>query len=192
MCCCSRSWRQYICLLLLAASLWGSSKIYECSAEQKSPQELPSGEGLPSKHRIIVRYHVDKTAGGLVNQMLCHIGAFLLAIPLRAEILLPGALSRSTYNTKWWQQEWHTEPLQSLLSVDEIIRHWRKRGILIHQVKQKNKSNSAQNLSLSALLFHGGGLLWLQALSAAIAIYTFTGGEVSPKGWVVCRRCHSS
>lgn len=82
-----------------------------------------------------MRYHVDRTAGGLINQMLCHIGAFLMAIPLRAEILLPSALSRSSYDTKWWQQEWHTKPLQSLLDVDEMIYYWRKRGMVVYQVE---------------------------------------------------------
>ncbi len=120
--------------LVLVALLWNPSRNYKCSADQRTPQDSANGKGPLFQHRVLVKYHVDKTAGGLINQMLCHIGAFLLAIPLRAEVLLPGALSRSTYDSKWWQQEWHTEPLQSLLNVEDIVRYWRKRGIIVHQV----------------------------------------------------------
>ena len=87
-------------------------------------------------HRVIVTYKIDERAGGLVNQMLCHIGAFLLTLSLRAELVLPQALSRSTFDTAWWQQEWQERPIDTLLDVDRIIRHWRQRGVCIHKVYQ--------------------------------------------------------
>ena len=91
-------------------------------------------KGSAQHHRVIVTYKIDERAGGLVNQMLCHIGAFLLALSLRAEIVLPQALSRSTFDTAWWQQEWQERPIDTLLDVDRIIRHWRRRGVCIHKV----------------------------------------------------------
>ena len=128
--------RRCVWVALLVALLWDPSQTQRCSAtEQGRPQKSARGKEPLSEHRLLVNYHVDKTAGGLINQMLCHIGAFLLAIPLRAEVLLPGALCRSSYDAKWWQQEWHTKPLQSLLNVEDIVRYWRKRGIIVHQVE---------------------------------------------------------
>ena len=124
-------------LAVIVAVLWIHGHKCECSARADLSHFAASGIPVHT-HRVIVKYHVDKTAGGLINQMLCHVGAFLLAVPLKAEILLPGALSRSTFDTKWWQQEWHTQPLQSLLDVEELIRYWRKRGIVIHQVGRQD------------------------------------------------------
>ena len=130
----SGSQMRYVYCALVVALLCISGENLQCSAERRLPQALATGVDPSQKHSVIVRYHVDRTAGGLINQILCHIGAFLLAVPLRAEIMLPDALSRKSFDTKWWQQEWHSEPLQSLLEVEEIIRYWRKRGILVHQV----------------------------------------------------------
>ena len=129
--------RQYVCHALFIVLLWTCGHTLQCSAERGIPQGVMNRWERSLEHRTIVIYHVDKTAGGLVNQLLCHIGAFLLAIPLKADILLPSALSRSTFDTKWWRQEWHTEPLQSLLDVKDMIRYWRRRGIVVHQVEQQ-------------------------------------------------------
>ena len=42
-------------------------------------QQLAGGVEFARERRNMLRYHVDKTAGGVINQMLCHIGAFLSA-----------------------------------------------------------------------------------------------------------------
>ena len=126
--------RRRVRLVLVIALLGYITRADTCRVEQKLQQHPRNGKRTSLDHRTVLRYHVDHTAGGLINQILCHIGAFLLAVPLRAEVLLPGALSRSTFDTNWWQQEWHKEPLHSLLNVQDIIAFWRKRGILVHQV----------------------------------------------------------
>ena len=125
---------RFLWLAVLAAGLW-STCLKEISAQERISQGSTTKREPWQEHRVIVRYHIDKTAGGLINQMLCHIGAFLLAIPLRAEVVLPGALSRSTYATKWWQQEWHPEPLDSLLDVKGVIRYWHQHGVVVYEAR---------------------------------------------------------
>ncbi len=85
-------------------------------------------------HRIIVKYDIDGSAGGLTNQLLCHVAAFMLAVSLKSEILLPHALSRSSFNVTWPEQKWQKEPLDSLLNIGGIVRYWRHRGIIVHKV----------------------------------------------------------
>ena len=162
-----RSRIQCVWPLLLVALLWNPSRSYKCRAEQSTPQDSASWKGHLSQHRVLVKYHVDKTAGGLINQMLCHIGAFLLAIPLRAEVLLPGALSRRTYDSKWWQQEWRTEPLQSLLNVEDIVRYWQKRGITVHQVDWPSPMTAHLQQALST------GDAYSQSWTLAANVLTF-------------------
>ncbi len=125
----------------MSFSTWRCSIYFIFLGLMLLPRPTLSGtrQGLYSKHhrqgdRLIVTYAIDGTAGGLVNQMLCHIGAFMFAVPLHAEIVLPSALSRSTYNSSWWQQEWNSIPLRSLLDVDKLVRYWKWRGILVHEV----------------------------------------------------------
>ena len=123
----ARMWRCWLSIILIGLTLL------------PRPTLCGKREGLYSKHyrqgdRLIVKYAIDGTAGGLVNQLLCHIGAFMFAVPLNAEIALPSALSRSTYNNSWWQQEWKYRPLRTLLDVDDLVRYWKRRGILVHEV----------------------------------------------------------
>ena len=49
---------------------------------------------------------LNLTAGGLVNQLLCHVGASPMALRLKAEMaVLDDTLSRDSYNSAFWQQQ---------------------------------------------------------------------------------------
>ena len=65
---------------------------------------------------------------GLVNQMLGHVGAFLLAASLRADIVLHHALSGKIYDIPFWKQEWQKRPFGTLLGVDKMVKHCRRLG----------------------------------------------------------------
>ena len=120
--------QQCMCLVFLA--LLASAR---CTAPHGRPESvLRMHRG--GTHRIIVKYDIDGSAGGLINQLLCHVAAFMLAVSLEYEILLPHALSRSSFNVTWEEQRWQKEPLDTLLNVDSIVRHWRHRGIIVHKV----------------------------------------------------------
>ena len=106
-----------------------------CVASIREGAEVAQSDARPHGHRVVVLYSIDQTAGGLVNQLLCHVGAFLFAVPLKAEIVLPEyALSRDSYNSAFWEQQWHRQPLGTLLDVERIVHHWHKRGVVVHKV----------------------------------------------------------
>ena len=123
------TWQQRAISLTIAI-LWLLSKTSGGAGNGVQSTQMPRGD----EHRVVVRYGIDGSAGGVINQMLCHIGAFMLAVSLRAEIELPNALSRSTYNVSFWQQKWHVEPLSTLLDVDRIVVYWQRQGIAVHKV----------------------------------------------------------
>ena len=107
-----------------------------CDAGIREEAAVPQRDTRPHAHHVVVLYSVDQTAGGLVNQLLCHVGAFLFAVPLKAEIVLPNyALSRDSYHSVFWQQQWHRQPLETLLDVERIIQHWHRRGVRVHKVR---------------------------------------------------------
>ena len=121
-------WQPCLCLIVLA--LLGSAR---CTAPHGRPESvLRMHRG--DHHRVIVKYDIDGSAGGLINQLLCHVAAFMLAVSLKYEILLPHALSRSSFNVTWEEQRWQKEPLDTLLNIDSIVRYWRHRGIIVHKV----------------------------------------------------------
>ena len=121
-------WQPCLCFVLLA--LIGSAY---CTAPHGSLENLLRAE-RGEDHRILVRYDIDGSAGGLVNQLLCHVAAFMLAVSLKAEVVLPHALSRSSFNVTWEEQRWQKEPLDTLLEINSIVRYWRHRGIIVHEV----------------------------------------------------------
>ena len=107
-----------------------------CVASVTEGVKVPQSDAQHHAHRIVVLYGVDETAGGLVNQLLCHVGAFLFAVPLKAEIVLPDdALSRDSYDSPFWQQQWHRRPLKTLLDVERIVQRWHRHGVIVHKVR---------------------------------------------------------
>ena len=112
------------------------SSLQCCLASISEGAKVPESDAGHHAHRVIVLYGVDQTAGGLVNQLLCHVGAFLFAVPLKAEIVLPDdALSRDSYDSPFWQQQWHRRPLGTLLNVERIVQRWHRHGVVVHKVR---------------------------------------------------------
>ena len=88
--------------------------------------------------RVILRY---TACTGLINQHYSHIAAFVLAIALRSEIVLPPAAQRDSFgkyfSTRKDENEisWTPVPLNSLLDVEKIIETSRIRGMTVHEVR---------------------------------------------------------
>ena len=61
-------------LLVLHAVLTVSSPNC-CVASIREEAEVPQSTMRPRGHRVVVLYSIDQTAGGLVNQLLCHVGS---------------------------------------------------------------------------------------------------------------------
>ena len=51
-----------------------------CVANVRDGTQVSQSDARPHAHRVVVIYSIDQTAGGLVNQLLCHVGAFLFAV----------------------------------------------------------------------------------------------------------------
>lgn len=89
------------------------------------------------KQRIIVRY---TACTGLINQHYSHIAAFSLSHVLGAELVLPPAVKRDSfehYFSPFAEQNevlWTPDHLRSLLDVDKIINHWKGKGLILHEV----------------------------------------------------------
>ncbi len=90
--------------------------------------------------RVVLRYIA---CTGLINQHYSHIAAFSLAAMLGAELVLPPAVMRdsfehyfSVYKEKN-EVQWSPVPLEALLDVDKIISTWATREhlpIRVHRV----------------------------------------------------------
>ena len=114
-----------------------------CVANIREGTHIPQSDARPYVHRVVVIYSIDQTAGGLVNQLLCHVGAFLFAVPLKAEIVLPeDALSRDSYRSAFWEQQWHRQPLGTLLDVERIVQRWHRHGVVVHKVRDCTSTDS--------------------------------------------------
>lgn len=86
---------------------------------------------------VLMRY---TACGGLTNQLYSHISALTLAATLGAEVVLPPALTRSSFGHYFSmfkelnQVTWSAVPLDSLIDVDHYIGYWKERGIMLHKV----------------------------------------------------------
>ena len=69
-----------------------------------------------------------------MNQVYGHMAAILLARAMGAELVLASALHRDTFNAGMSKTPWIAAPPESILDVEAIIEHWRKRGLIIHKV----------------------------------------------------------
>jgi hypothetical protein len=72
---------------------------------------------------------------GLINQMYSHIAAVMLARAMGAELVLPAAMHRDTFNASCGNMTWHVAPPESLLDVEAVKQYWRGQGMLIHTVR---------------------------------------------------------
>lgn len=88
--------------------------------------------------RLILRY---TACGGLINQHYAHIAALSLATALGAEVVLPPAFCRDSFGTYFSlkesnQVQWSATPLDMLLDVDNAIKHWAARGLMLHRTPE--------------------------------------------------------
>mmetsp|Transcript_9294 Transcript_9294/g.27924 ORF Transcript_9294/g.27924 Transcript_9294/m.27924 type:complete len:628 (+) Transcript_9294:75-1958(+) len=86
--------------------------------------------------RVILRY----TAGtGLINQHYSHVAALVLAELMGAELVLPPAMHRSSFEHIFSvfkgqsAVKWAFAPLDSLYDVDALVKTWKKRGVVVHK-----------------------------------------------------------
>ena len=81
---------------------------------------------------------------GLVNQLYSHIAALALAAHLGAEVILPPAAKRDSFEHYFSvfkernEVLWSAGPLESLLDVDHLISFWAKRGMTILRVSRNH------------------------------------------------------
>lgn len=103
------------------------------SGEQRDPS------GKVTQPRVLLRY---TACTGLINQQYSHIAAFALASMLRADIMLPPAISRDSFehyfsmNKTANQVAWTPVPTESILDVEGISAAWGKAGINVFQAPQ--------------------------------------------------------
>ncbi|KAL4423751.1 hypothetical protein ABPG75_001052 [Micractinium tetrahymenae] len=137
----------FACTSLYCASACGASS---CGTEELSGiAALHSGAGwaaLPTPPpqrphpRILLRYMA--CMGGF-NQLYSHVAALTLAAALGADVVLPPALARETYDSKsdplhrkTETMQWHAAPAESLLDVARIAQAWRQLGINVQPPPQ--------------------------------------------------------
>lgn len=101
----------------------------------RRPDVLATPKPLP--FRLVLRYTV---CGGLINQQYGHISAFAVAQALGAEIVLPLACYRESFNQRYSlnnelnSMHWHSAPLETLMDVERLITTWKQWGFIVHKV----------------------------------------------------------
>lgn len=65
--------------------------------------------------RLLLRF---TAAGGLTNQLLAHLPAFMIAQELGAEVVVPAAVSRAGFQRGI--KEWRFERVETLLNLDKM------------------------------------------------------------------------
>ena len=73
-------------------------------------------------------------ATGLVNQLYSDIVAIMLARAMGAELVLPAAIHRDSFNSHMTKMTWRAAPQDNLLDVGALQRYWLSKGMLVHTV----------------------------------------------------------
>ena len=71
---------------------------------------------------------------GLVNQIYSNIAAIMLARAMGAELVLPAAIHRDSFNSLMTETTWRAAPQDNLLDVGALQRYWLGKGMLVHTV----------------------------------------------------------
>ncbi len=81
-----------------------------------------------------LRYHTggQNKPGGLNNQLLCHLTAFMMALEIGSEVVLAPALKRTAFAAEG--NSWIWEDTDTLLDVDKMVAYWATRGLVVHKV----------------------------------------------------------
>ena len=72
---------------------------------------------------------------GLVNQLYSNIAAIMLARAMGAELVLPAAIHRDSFNSHMTKMTWRAAPQDSLLDVNALQLYWRGKDMLVHTVR---------------------------------------------------------
>lgn len=95
-----------------------------------------------SNPRIILRYMA--CMGGF-NQLYSHVAALTLAAALGADVVLPPALARDSYDRRVDPMhperetvKWHAAAAESLLDVARIAHTWRQLGLEVQSVSRRH------------------------------------------------------
>lgn len=80
-------------------------------------------------------------------QHYSHIAAFALASALDADIILPPAVARKSFDKTYSQIDWSLVPLDTMLDVDYIVAHWSKKGMQVYKVSASSQSRCDEKSS---------------------------------------------
>ncbi len=72
-----------------------------------------------------------KVLGGLCNQLYSHLSVLALAATMGAEVIVPPALARESFQQNGG---WLEAPPDALLDLGSMAQHWRAQGVSIHKV----------------------------------------------------------
>ena len=105
--------------------------------QQRRQQQLVAQPRGPGRPRLLLRY---TACMGLINQQYSHIAAFSLAAALGAELVLPPAICRDSFehyfhtNRSKNEMAWAPFPTEGLLDVEGVVAAWARAGITVHRV----------------------------------------------------------
>jgi hypothetical protein len=75
------------------------------------------------------------TAGGLTNQLLAHLPAFMIAREVGADVVVAPVVSRSGFTRG--NKEWRMESAETLFDLDKMQAFWRDQGLVVHKVRMR-------------------------------------------------------
>lgn len=99
--------------------------IFACETVEQSSIQYVHGLAKPGVMMSAVRH---------LYQVFGHISVTMLAAATGAELILPTAVTRSTFALDEYHTQWTPLPVDRILDVDHIKHFWRQRGILVHEV----------------------------------------------------------
>lgn len=135
---------------------------------------IGKAEGMIARRLTLrLRYHTggQNKPGGLNNQLLCHLTAFMMAQEIGSEVVLAPALKRTAFAAEG--NSWIWEDTDTLLDVDKMVAYWATRGLVVHKVGRARRPPAPLLLCCwsCGCLQHA----WLQVLGTNSLFVSFFG-----------------